>query len=588
MITKFKNFETINENLSKAYSILRQVDKSRDNPDFLKLRNLLSNNLGYIGKFTEWMFLNKVSYEQLESLYKRIKDAGLSIPIDQFNTPEEVIDSLISKNSKSNLNQMLGAIPSQTRNFLKECDDFDQLERFLIQHADKKSAIIDFFSKKGGRYGDYDDYEVIEKIIDDLDKVINSKSISDISQISKKSPHVKFVLEDSKVLIVAVDYEGIQEVGSNYWCITEDECIFNDYVLEDSPRIQLVVYFKDKKPFVDDQSVLGVTWDLENRSIYAAHWEDDSIYYQNTKNDQIVFYLKPLNDRLYKIAMILYDFVNTNFFWYYKKIYELKVQKAINKFKETGRDSGLATLLFNYISWCSDEGIEPYELNFLSYLISNLKSNGIKLNIPIEDVIHNNLQDISVFNKSWLKKDITQYVEDYTYNHSDYQKLIDCLNWFKSNGYDLFNKCSNLEVLLLYCSLGLIEPQQLLSRYSINEIVECDDNDYATSDIFNYLKNKPKEIEKILSKINYGITGEEIVNRIFDILIQNPKDNLETIKSIVSFEIDGQSILKLISKSYLLKLLKFPDNQIQSVVAYQMIPKEIKDLYDVTLIKKSK
>lgn len=591
MIIKFKNFETINENLAKARAVLRQVDKPQTNPDFVKLRSLLSNNLGYIGKFTEWMFLNKVSYDQLESLYNRIKDQNLSKPIDQFSTPEEVIDSLIRKTSQGDLNQMLSAIPSQTREFLKECDDFDQLENFLTQHADKKAAIIDFFSKKGGRYGEYDDYEVIDQIIEDLDKVVDAKSISDIAQIAKTSSNVKFVLENAKVLIVAVDYEGIQEVGSNYWCITEDDYTFNDYVLEgNEPKIQLVFYFKDKIPFVDDQSVLGVTWDLEGKSIYAAHWEDDNKYDQERKNDPIISYLKPLNDQLFEIAMNLYDLKNTNWFWNSKQMYGPKVQQAINKFKETGKDSYLVSLILSYLSWCSDEDREPYEQGFMSDLISKLKSDGIKLNISIEDVIHNNLHDISVFNKSWLEKDITQYVDDYINYYSDEdQGLIDCLKWFKSNGYDLFSKCSELEISLMYCKLGLIEPQQLLSRYSIKEIMEDDENDYATSDIFNYLlKNKPEEITKILSKINYGRTGEEIVNQIFGVLIQSPKDNLEAIRNIVSFEIEGESILGLISKGYLARLLHVPDEQIQSTVAYQMIPQELKDLFDITLSKKAK
>ena len=591
MLIKFKNFETINENLAKARAVLRQVDKPQTNPDFVKLRSLLSNNLGYIGKFTEWMFLNKVSYDQLESLYNRIKDQRLSKPIDQFSTPEEVIDSLIRKTTQSDLNQMLSAIPSQTREFLKECDDFDQLENFLTQHADKKAAIIDFFSKKGGRYGEYDEYEVIDQIIEDLDKVVDAKSISDIAQIAKTSTHVKFVLENAKVLIVAVDYEGIQEVGSNYWCITEDEYTFSDYVLEGGePRIQLAFYFKDKIPFVDDQSVLGVTWDLEGKSIYAAHWEDDNEYDQQRKNDPIISYLKPLNDQLFQIAMSLYDFENTNWFWNSKQMYGPKVQQAINQFKETGKDSALVSLLLSYIGWCSDEDRETHEQSFMSDFISKLKSDGIKLNIPIEDVIHNNLHDISVFNKSWLEKDITEYVEDYVNYYSDEDHgLIDCLKWFKSNGYDLFGKCSSLETILMYCKLGLIEPQQLLSRYSIEEIMEDDENDRATSDIFNYLlKNKPEEITKVLSKIDYGRTGEEIVNQIFGVLIQSPKDNLETIRNIVSFEVKGKSILGLVSKGYLTRLLNVQDERIQSAAAYQMIPQELKDLFDITLSKKAK
>ncbi|MCZ2337355.1 MAG: hypothetical protein LC127_03985 [Chitinophagales bacterium] len=196
----------------------------------------------------------------------------------------------------------------------------------------------------------------------------------------------------------------------------------------DEPKIQLVFYFKDKIPFVDDQSVLGVTWDLEGKSIYAAHWEDDSEYDQERKNDPIISYLKPLNDQLFEIAMNLYDLKNTSWFWNSKQIYGPKVQQAINKFKETSKDSYLVSLIRSYLSWCSDEDREPYEQDFMSDLISKLKSDGIKLNISIEDVIHNNLHDISVFNKSWLEKDITQYVDDYINYYSDEdQGLIDCL-----------------------------------------------------------------------------------------------------------------------------------------------------------------
>ena len=590
MLTKFKDFETINENLAKARAVLRQVDKPQTNPDFVKLRNLLSNNLGYIGKFTEWMFLNKVSYDQLESLYNRIKDVRLAKPIDQFSTPEEVIDSLIRKTTQSDLNQMLGAIPSQTREFLKECDDFEELENFLTQHADKKSAIIDFFSKKGGRYGEYDGDEVIGQIIEDLDKVVDAKSISDIATMAKSSEHVKFVLENAKVLIVAVDYEGIQEVGSSYWCITEDDYTFNDYVLEgNGPRIQLVSYFKDKIPFVDDQSVLGVTWDLEDEDIHAAHWEDDNEYDQE-RNDPIVSYLKPLNDQLFQIAASLYDFENTNWFWNSKQMYGPKVQQAINKLKETGKDSELVGILLSYIRWCSDEDREPYEHSFMKNLISILKNDGIRLNIPIEDTVHNNLHEISIFKKDWLEKDITEYVEDYVNYYSDEDHgLIECLKWFKSNGYDLLSKCSSLEIALIYSKLGLIEPQQLLQTYSLKEIMDEDENDHATSGIFEWLlKNKPEEITKILSKIDYGRSGEEMVNHIFGVLIQSPKDNLEAIRSIVTFDVKGKPILGLVSKGYLARLLHIPDEQIQSAAAYQMVPQELKDLFDITLTKKVK
>ena len=69
--------------------------------------------------------------------------------------------------------------------------------------------------------------------------------------------------------------------------------------------------------------------------------------------------------------------------------------------------------------------------------------------------------------------------------------------------------------------------------------------------------------------------------------------NFETInenlaKARVSFEVDGQPILGLISKGYLARLLHVPDEKIQSTVAYQMVPKELKDLFDISLTPKSK
>jgi hypothetical protein len=79
----------------------------------------------------------KKSIEFLTDLYKKIKENRLSKTIDKFNTPEEVIDSIIRDNAETAVNQMVNAIPSRTRNRLKsngcdecengeiECDDCD-------------------------------------------------------------------------------------------------------------------------------------------------------------------------------------------------------------------------------------------------------------------------------------------------------------------------------------------------------------------------------------------------------------------------------------------------------------------------------
>ena len=124
MIQRWSDYEEINENLQKALRILRGNKVSEENKNFLKLREILRNNTGYLGKFTEWLIIQKKSIESLEDLYKKIKEAKVKKSIDDFKTPEEVIDYLIRENSAIAVNQIINSIPSKTRIYLKSssCD----------------------------------------------------------------------------------------------------------------------------------------------------------------------------------------------------------------------------------------------------------------------------------------------------------------------------------------------------------------------------------------------------------------------------------------------------------------------------------
>lgn len=119
MILKWNNYEILNESLQKARSILRRLNINEDDKRFLELRELLRRNPGYLGKFTEWLFVGKQSINNLESLYDRIKGVRLSKPIDEFKTVEDVIDSLVRDSASTAVNQMVNAIPSRTREYLK-------------------------------------------------------------------------------------------------------------------------------------------------------------------------------------------------------------------------------------------------------------------------------------------------------------------------------------------------------------------------------------------------------------------------------------------------------------------------------------
>lgn len=359
MILKWNNYEVLNESLQKARSILRRLNINEDDKRFVELRELLRRNPGYLGKFTEWLFVGKQSIDSLESLYDRIKGVRLSKPIDEFKTVEDVVDSLVRDSASTAVNQMVNAIPSRTREYLKssgeqcmQCDgdkvvacdecnhgvvkcdcgvrqkggkttydkdcenckgtgrydcvlcddgeipctycnkgegseDWKKLLSFLSLQREKKDLIISFFSKKGGRYGedeDYYDYDeddnessVIDRIIEDLKKVLDVMDIESLKTSIDSSKDAKILHDDDEYLIIAVNYRGIRKYGSSYWCIYESESTFDDYVYEcGSINFQLIAYSKKLTPFVDDKSVIGITINIINDEVTAAHYEDDS------------------------------------------------------------------------------------------------------------------------------------------------------------------------------------------------------------------------------------------------------------------------------------------------------------------------
>jgi hypothetical protein len=270
----WKQFEVINENLSKARSILRGLNIEESDKDFQALRKLLQNNTGYLGKFTEWMFVQKISLKRLETLLTTLREEKISIPIDSFKTPEAVIDHITKDNADKGLNQMIQSIPSRTREFLEEYEVMKQLKSFLSRNINSKEKIIRFFSRKGGTLDEMVDNDGIESVIETLKKIISFPLLSDISKVSKsKNKDIEFIFEDEEMLVISIKrYEGIVKYGSSYWCIVQDEYTYDDYVT-DKGNIQLIVFYKQKDPF-SDKSMMGITLE-SGGDIYAAHWEDD-------------------------------------------------------------------------------------------------------------------------------------------------------------------------------------------------------------------------------------------------------------------------------------------------------------------------
>jgi len=66
MITRYKIFE----NVQYAKKVLNELDIPQDDSGYVELKNILGNNLGYIGKFTEWHYKDDTPIVSLEIFIK--------------------------------------------------------------------------------------------------------------------------------------------------------------------------------------------------------------------------------------------------------------------------------------------------------------------------------------------------------------------------------------------------------------------------------------------------------------------------------------------------------------------------------------
>ena len=143
-IDRYKLFE----NLQKARAFLREVGEKETNPNFIKLKTLLSDNPGYLGKFTEWLFKDDRTFNELKNLYDSLKSTKINKDINSFNDTEELYDYIRDNSKDTDLNQFWQAVPSRTRQNIKDENYIDEFEDAVMSDSTKKKAIMDFLSKK--------------------------------------------------------------------------------------------------------------------------------------------------------------------------------------------------------------------------------------------------------------------------------------------------------------------------------------------------------------------------------------------------------------------------------------------------------
>ena len=255
------------ENMQQAKKTLKELHIDEKNPDFLRLKEMLKNNSGYMGKFTDWLFRDHETFELLQSIYDQLKVIKIDKKIEEFKRAEDLFDYLQSFGINTKVKQLINALPSRTREYVT-----DDLKQLLSMNLKYFKQIKDFYSHKGGREVFKNSHQLYDSTMTIIE---NNAGAFNLETVLKKleGRNVEIMVALPSILMVKVlDYETSKAIGSPHWCIVTDPSMWTHYV--DGSTVQYFIWDFTKK-ISDKRHMLGLTYGMFD-NINNAHWADDS------------------------------------------------------------------------------------------------------------------------------------------------------------------------------------------------------------------------------------------------------------------------------------------------------------------------
>jgi len=245
------------ENMSLAKSIISKKMEAFD-----KLKELLKSNLGYIGKFTEYLMNENIPYTELEELYKNLidlKNKQKQIDISSLRY-EEVLDKISIVKNDLTINSLISKFPSEQKNIarelIKDTDGYNLVLKAASSHK------LDILLTKISRYHSKSELKTALSLF-------SKESMNDREKIKEflKNSKSAIVYENDNIMIVKVDnLSDIQKLGSDTsWCILR-QSMWSHYT---SGRYQYILYDFTKDDW-DPKFKIGFTLN-KDYSVHAAH-----------------------------------------------------------------------------------------------------------------------------------------------------------------------------------------------------------------------------------------------------------------------------------------------------------------------------
>ncbi len=271
LIVRENLYGLLNENMQQARAILAKMRIPEEDPRFQQLKQMLlkDNRIGYVGKFTKWLFQDREPWDKLLEVYEMLKSHPTKVPpIDTFKTIEDLFDFLQGSGIGTKVSQVINSIPSRARQHASA--ELKKLIELNIKYAD---ALKDFYSKKGGKFKDSRSlYNETDALIKNLSGGFNLEAIK--KKIKDKKCAVEIILERPDLLVIKpLDYSASNALGSSSWCISYSKNYWDSYA--DVFSNQYFIY-DFTKSLSDKKSMIGVTVNPD-ATFKASHFKDDSV-----------------------------------------------------------------------------------------------------------------------------------------------------------------------------------------------------------------------------------------------------------------------------------------------------------------------
>lgn len=252
-----KYLKRFNENMALAKSIISKKMEAFD-----KLKELLKSNLGYIGKFTEYLMNENIPYAELEALYRDLVELkNKQKPIDIASLGyEQVVDKIKSSKNDLVINSLISQFPSEQKAIARELIKSNNGYNLLLKAAnsEKKDILITKISR----------YHTTQELKTAL-TLLSKEAMNERDKIKEflKESKSSIVYETDNTMIVKVDsLSDVQKLGSDTsWCIL-GQSMWTKYT---SGRYQYILYDFTKDDW-DPKFKIGFTLN-KDFTVHAAH-----------------------------------------------------------------------------------------------------------------------------------------------------------------------------------------------------------------------------------------------------------------------------------------------------------------------------